>query len=236
MTLIPLLFAAYTLLRPPHVDLLIITAGLLAVAMCKSLGLQAKRIRAPKALWPGLAIGSAVVMTFHQAAGYFDTGAFGDSMPALLASYRMFGFHPNWRTVLFSTIMMVVLITWPRKFPRLSKTLPAGFVGIVLTTALNFALNPVAARSVVPELLPQWLPFFHRMPTSVLAMLLIFTAWEHIPYARVGVLLRERKPLELLFLCALIGVTFWFGVLWGLAGAGLLCALWRLRGTRQRGA
>jgi len=226
---IPLLFA--TLVVQPMGLLVAFLAVAAVLILLHHEERLPQRLRPPEALWPGLSLGAALTITMHQAAGYFATGAFGGSMPELLASYRMFGFHPNWRTVLFSTIMMVVLITWPRKFPKLSKTLPAGFVGIVATTALNLLLNPVAARTVVPELVPDWLPFFHRMPTSVLSMLLIFVAWEHIPFGRIKTLFAHRNPLQILLFLALVGTMFWFSMLWVLAGAALVwgaCCLYRL--------
>jgi hypothetical protein len=69
--------------------------------------------------------------------------------------------------------MMVVLITYPRKFRRLSKTLPAAFLGFVLVLALNLLLNPVAARSNVGEFSADFLPLLRRTPISALSMLLI---------------------------------------------------------------
>jgi hypothetical protein len=99
----------------------------------------------------GLACGAAAVLTLQQGSCYFDVGAHGADFRALLGSYRSLGFHANWRTVLFSTIMLVVMITYPRKFRRLSAVLPASFFGLLLTTALNLWLNPDAARTNVPE-------------------------------------------------------------------------------------
>jgi len=211
LTFMPLLLAFIMLAQRPHVDLLVIVGGLIVFAMAKHFGLHVpQRFVPPKAIYLGLAIGAAVVLTFYQTSGYFDTGAFGHSMPALLRSYRMWGFHPNWRTVLFSTIMMVVLITWPRKFPAFSKTVPAGFAGLLVTTGLNMLLYLDAARSPIPEL-------FWRIPNSVLSMLLIFAVWEHIPYGKF----KQMKVHEIILFAVLIGTTFWFGVLWGLA-LGLL--------------
>ncbi|MCL2194522.1 MAG: hypothetical protein FWB76_01030 [Oscillospiraceae bacterium] len=220
LTALPLLLGA--LVIEPRVLLLHwgVAAAMLVALHHANTRLPVRR-RPPAALYPGLALGLAVRVTMHQAAGYFATGAVGAAMPALLASYRMWGFHPNWRTVLFSTIMMVVLITWPRKFKRLHKIIPAGFVGVVLTTLLNVFLYPDAARVIIPEL-------FWRIPASPLAMLLIFTAWQHVPYARLRGLLWYQK----LLLCVLVGAMFWFNPLWVVLG----CAVaWLLRVARRRG-
>ncbi|MCL2445318.1 MAG: hypothetical protein FWD06_00915 [Oscillospiraceae bacterium] len=172
-------------------------------------------------LYPGLGMGLAVRVTMHQTAGYFATGAVGASMHELLLSYRMWGFHPNWRTVLFSTIMMVVLITWPRKFPRLRRFLPASVVGIIVTTLLNLALYFDATRVIIPEL-------FLRIPASPLAMLLIFTAWEHVPYGK----LKGLKWHQIVLLCVIVGTMFWFNPLWVVLG----CALaWAVSAACRRG-
>jgi len=218
LTALPLLLAV--LVIEPRVLLLqwgVTAAMLVGLHHANRLPL---RYRPPAALYPGLAIGLAVVVTMHQTAGYFDTGAVGASMHELLLSYRMWGFHPNWRTVLFSTVMMVVLITWPRKFKRLHKIIPAGFVGVVLTTLLNIFLYPDVSRVIIPEL-------FWRIPASPLAMLLIFTAWEHVPYAK----LRGLRWHQRVLLCVIVGTMFWFNPLWVVLGCA---AAWLLKGIIKR--
>jgi len=206
LTVLPLLLAAYTI--QPRV--LLVQWGVSIVMLAALHVAQAKlpaHWRPPSALYPGLAIGLAVVVVVHQTAGYFDTGATGASMAELLLSYRMWGFHPNWRTVLFSTIMMVVLITWPRKFKKLHKIIPAGFVGVLLTTGLNILLYPDASRVIIPEL-------FWRIPVSSLAMLLIFTAWQHVPYASVAEIFCRRKWVTMAVMFVIVGAMFWFNPLW----------------------
>jgi len=143
-----------------------------------------RKIKLPAALHVGLTISAAIVMSLYQCSGYFAVGAHGAGLIELMRSYRGLGFHPNWRTVLFSTIMLVILITWPRKFKRLSKIVPAGLVGVTITALLNILLNPVAAHSPVAEF-----PFL-RIPLSVFSMLLIFIAWEEAIAAL-------KKPSEL---------------------------------------
>lgn len=137
---------------------------------------KGEKFTPPLPLHFAVTVGAAVVMTLYQCAGYFATGAHGAGLTALLRSYRSLGFHPNWRTVLFSTIMMVVLITWPRKFPRLSGAVPSGFVGLLLVAALNIAQYWDPAHSPVADL------GVLRVPLSALSMLLIFIAWEEVPW------------------------------------------------------
>jgi SulP family sulfate permease len=158
-----------------------LVAGILLAWRAARLQPLLKKIKAPKVvrkvIFSVLWVGAAALMTLYQCGGYFGLHIPGESVPALLRAYHNLGFHPNWRTVLYSTIMMVVLIAWPRKFKQLSKILPAGFVGVVAVTLLNILLNPLAARSTVQELGIAWLPVVNRLPTSALSMLLIYTAW-----------------------------------------------------------
>ncbi|MCL2301022.1 MAG: hypothetical protein FWC27_12845 [Firmicutes bacterium] len=184
--------------------------------------LLGEKLKAPRAFYPGLALGAALMMALYQCSGYFAVGAHGAGMLELLRSYRGLGFHPNWRTVLFSTVMLVILITWPRKFKRLSRVLPAAFVGLAAAAALNFLLNPDPARSTVLEFPAAWLPFFGRVPISALSMVLIFAAWEEVPWKRV----REcfRSPARGAVPLALIAAAmFSFDLLWVLAG---MAAVW----------
>jgi len=166
-------------------------------------------------------------------------GASGAGIPALLRSYRGLGFHANWRTVLFSTIMLVILITWPRRFKRLSRALPAAFVGLVAVTALNFALNPDPLRSTVLELPVGWLPFFNRAPVSALSMVLIFAAWEEVPWRRVRECL-QSPARGAVPLAGIVAAMCGFDLLWVLAGMAVLwdalCTMRILRSKKSKKA
>jgi len=197
--------------------------------------LLGEKIQPPRPFYPGLALGAALMMSLYQCSGYFAVGARGAGMIELLRSYRGLGFHPNWRTVLFSTVMLVILITWPRRFKRLSRVLPAAFVGLVAVTALNFLLNPDPLRSAVLEFPLSWLPFFSRTPVSALSMVLIFAAWEEVPWRRV----REcfRSPARGAVPLALVAAAmFSFDLLWVLAAMAVawdvLC-VWRVLTARR---
>jgi len=201
--------------------------------------LLGERTKPPRAFYPGLALGAALMMSLYQCSGYFAVGARGAGMIALLRSYRGLGFHPNWRTVLFSTVMLVILITWPRRFKRISRAVPSYFVGLVAVTALNFLLNPDPLRSTVAEFPVGWLPFFSRTPASALSMILIFAAWEEIPWSRVRQCLRSpaRGAIPLALIAA---AMFSFDLLWVLAAMAVawdaLCVGRFLRTRRNKKA
>ncbi|MDR2753091.1 MAG: hypothetical protein LBB50_02145 [Oscillospiraceae bacterium] len=194
-------------------------------------------LRPPQTLYAGIALGGALLMTLRQGSGYFELGAHGAGGLALLKSYGQLGFHPNWRAVLFSTVMLLVLIAYPRKCKSLSRVLPPGFVGVLLTTGLNCLLNPVRERTTVAEfahkLVPQ-VPFFGRAPIAALSMLLIYAAWEEVPWRHLAACM--RKPPRALLVCAVAMLLFFFDLLWVFAALaiawGAMCALRALRARK----
>lgn len=82
---------------------------------------------------------------------YFGIGAVGGTVGQIFADYISLGFHPNWRGILYGTIVMVVLITYPRKFKQFSKKLSAAFVALAVTFPLHLALVPRAEGSPIDE-------------------------------------------------------------------------------------
>lgn len=96
-------------------------------------------------------LGLALTMTIMQTTNYFGIGAVGSNVLEMLASYRSLGFHGNWRGVLYGTITLVIMITYPRKFKKLSQSIPAPFWSILFTTLLNLWLNPSAETTAINE-------------------------------------------------------------------------------------
>ena len=96
----------------------------------------------------GLSLAVACLMTVMITTYYFGIGASGHTAITMIKSYVSFGFHANWRGVLYGTIVMVVMITFPRKFKKLSKIIPAPFSALLITYVLNFFLIP--AHGVQP--------------------------------------------------------------------------------------
>lgn len=84
----------------------------------------------------------ALTVTILFTTDYFGIGATGNTVKDIIASYISLGFHPNWRGVLYGTIVMVVMITFPRKFKKANKIINAAFIALIITTLLNLFLNP----------------------------------------------------------------------------------------------
>lgn len=95
---------------------------------------------------------TAISVTVLQTTNYFGIGATGNDIGEMLASYTSLGFHPNWRGVLYGTIVMVIMITYPRKLKKLEKTVRAPFVALLFTLILNLFLNPYGTTSAINEI------------------------------------------------------------------------------------
>lgn len=100
----------------------------------------------------GVMLGSALTATVLFTTDYFGIGATGETVTEMIKSYVSLGFHPNWHGVLYGTIVMVIMITFPRKFKKFSKTVSAAFIAIIGTLVLNFFLNPVYIPTAINEI------------------------------------------------------------------------------------
>lgn len=100
----------------------------------------------------GVMIATALTVTVLFTTVYFGIGAFGNTVPEMIRSYISLGFHPNWRGVLYGTVVMVIMITFPRKFKKFNKTVSASFIAIVFTLILNLFLNPSFMKTAINEI------------------------------------------------------------------------------------
>lgn len=113
-------------------------------------------LRAPA--MTGLLFAAVLTVTVLQTNVYFGIGASGASVTEMLRAYRSLGFHPNWRGILYGTIVMVVMITVPRKFKRFGKAFSAGLLGLLIVWALNLWLVPQGLPQIFAELADQSRP------------------------------------------------------------------------------
>lgn len=156
----------------------------------------------------GIMLGTALTMTVLKTTDYFSIGAAGKTVIEMMKSYTSLGFHGNWRGVLYGTIVMVIMITFPRKFKKAAKTINPAFIALAATLLLNLWLIPGGTVRVIPEVgtpersLPSFaealqsgdLPVFSFLPIfiSVLcgaALWLIGEYWQKSPEA-------EKKPFS----------------------------------------
>jgi MFS superfamily sulfate permease-like transporter len=160
---------------------------------------------------------------------YFGIGASGSNAKEMITSYLSLGFHPNWRGVLYGTIVMVIMITFPRKFKKLCKTISAPFIAVVITLILNLFLNPSYMVSAINEiggfsfstaaLLPES-NIFDRIPVHSLAVILIVGAWENVKWKEIKKVF--SSPVNVLFFDASVIATLYFGYIYGVIFSALL--------------
>ena len=120
-----------------------VLGGLIALLLCKVR--PVKNALDKGAFIPAMMVAVALAATVLVTTDYFGIGADGKTVIDMLKNYRSLGFHPNWRGILYGTITMVIMITYPRKFKKAGKTVSALFVALIATYLLNFALVPKGA-------------------------------------------------------------------------------------------
>ena len=103
-----------------------------------------KGINSP-AFMPAVMIACALTITVLVTTDYFGIGATGRDVVDMMKHYRSLGFHPNWRGILYGTIVMVVMITFPRKFKKGAKVVSPMLIALVFTYLLNLVLVPKGA-------------------------------------------------------------------------------------------
>lgn len=123
-------------------------AAMIALAF---LGFDFKRI-VFKPVTVAIMLATAISVTVIETNNYFGIGATGNTVNTVLHAYRSFGFHPNWRGVLYGTIVLVIMITYPRKFKKADTIIRAPFVALLVSFILNILLNPADMISPIAKI------------------------------------------------------------------------------------
>ena len=126
----------------------VIVGGLMFVALSKKFKNYKTNTAITSALKLSLAFSVTALLTTH----YFGIGAEGFTVIEILKTYRSLGFHPNWRGVFYGTITLFCMITYPFKFKKANKYLPAECFSILLPLVLNLILNPQGEYTPINEL------------------------------------------------------------------------------------
>ena len=145
------LIAVYVLKKhgPSALSAAIIFCGILLIASAPVHNKIKEYLRSPAL--PSAMLATALSVTVLFTTDYFGIGATGDIPKTMIESYLSLGFHPNWRGVLYGTVVMVIMITFPRKFKNSSKVLNAAFLALVATVLLNLWLNPSDMITAIRE-------------------------------------------------------------------------------------
>lgn len=126
----------------------VIGGGLIFVALNKKFKSYTLDPGIKGAIYLSLAFSVTALLTTH----YFGIGAEGFTVIEILKTYRSLGFHPNWRGVFFGTITLFSMITYPFKFKKANKYLPAECFSLILPLVLNLFLNPEESYTPIDEL------------------------------------------------------------------------------------
>lgn len=189
------LFYAANAIGIPGTMLSCIIAGLFLM-FAASIQLNRSFFKMPSVALGGLTFAIALALCITQVNFYFGIGVPQGTAFETISAYRSFGFHANWRGVLFGTITLVTMITFPIKFKKLSKRLPASIVSIVITTLLNvLLLNPNAETSAIDEV-----GSFSRCLFPEIAELHIFSVnesvlWQSFIYAAALIIIYFTETL-----------------------------------------
>ena len=107
-----------------------------------------KNIFIPDIVKVGTILGLTLASTIIFTNDYFGIGAQGSTPFEMLRYYRSLGFHPNFRGLLYGTITLFTMITYPFKFKKLNQYLPAPFITILIPLILNLFLNPQKGTNI----------------------------------------------------------------------------------------
>ena len=144
--LVPM-FYIFSVLSPVSACISVLSGSFVFIGLSKIL----KDRKIPHAVITGatlsLAIGVTILLTNH----YFGIGATGETPFEMLKSFRSLGFHPNFRGLLYGTITLFTMITYPFKFRKLNKYIPAEFITILIPFILNLFLNPQKELTTINE-------------------------------------------------------------------------------------
>lgn len=119
---------------------------------------RVKKVIVPDIVKAGIILGLALASTIIFTNDYFGIGARGGTPIETLGFYRSLGFHPNFRGLLYGTITLFTMITYPFKFKKLNKYLPAPFITVLIPFILNLFLNPQKELTTINEAVNLTLP------------------------------------------------------------------------------
>ncbi len=111
----------------------------------------AKSSPVPDFVISGMGLGIAVGVTALLTNAYFGIGANSFTPFDMLKEFRSLGFHPNFRGLFYGTITLFAMITYPFKFKKLNRYLPAAFVTLLIPYIFNLFLNPQRDLTTINE-------------------------------------------------------------------------------------
>ncbi len=115
--------------------IILLIAGLLKIGKLVSL--------IPSPVITGFTSGIAIIIALGQIDNFFGVISKGSTNIEKLISYGTLGFDPNWYAVGLGTLVIVIMLVWPKKW---NAKVPSSLVGIVIALGASMLLNQEVAR------------------------------------------------------------------------------------------
>ena len=93
----------------------------------------------PSAVITGFTSGIAVIIALGQIDNFFGTISHGANVIEKLLSYAQLGFSPNLWAVLFGSLVILIMILYPKK---LNAVFPSSLASIIIVLIINMIINP----------------------------------------------------------------------------------------------
>ncbi len=105
----------------------------------------------PRPVITGFTSGIAIIIALGQIDNFFGTTSSGNSAIEKLVSYGQLGFSPSLQAVIIGSIVIAIMILWPKKW---NARVPSSLVGIVAATLVSILFNfDVATIGAIPKTL-----------------------------------------------------------------------------------
>ncbi len=92
----------------------------------------------PSSVITGFTSGIAVIIALGQLDNFFGINSGNGHALTKLFSYFMGGFDPDWHTMLFGVLVILIMIFWPKK---INAILPSSLAALIFVLLLNLILN-----------------------------------------------------------------------------------------------
>lgn len=108
----------------------------------------------PMPVVTGFTSGIAIIIALGQIDNFFGTTSQGETALQKLASYAELGFHPNLQAVLIGSLVVAVMLIWPKKW---NAKVPSSLVGIILAAIVSnlFHLDIATVGEIPRTLFPE---------------------------------------------------------------------------------
>ncbi|MFA5571426.1 MAG: SulP family inorganic anion transporter [Sphaerochaetaceae bacterium] len=88
----------------------------------------------PSPVLTGFTAGISVLIASSQIDNFFGTVSEGDTLIQSIGSYAHLGFSPQWQPILFGSMVIALMILWPKKWEAI---IPSSLAAIIIALIMN---------------------------------------------------------------------------------------------------